>query len=138
MINIFLTKIIFIYIIIYFEVIIYKMLSNLPKPPININILPQDIKTKIYLDNFQYDIIYDNLQIILKKKNSIYLNNSELLEYFEKHKLIQNKKLMEFLCNKDQLFNDIYKNHYLENKISFKLMEKLESMCQSWLMYLYH
>ena len=114
------------------------MLSNLPKPPNNINILPQDIETKIYLDNFQYDIIYDNLQIILKKKDSIYLNNSELLEYFEKHKLIQNKKLMEFLCNKDQLFNDIYKNHYLENKISFKLMEKLESMCQSWLMYLYH
>ena len=129
MINIFNKNYFLIYIIIYFEVIIYKMLSNLPKPPNNINILPQDI---------QYDIIYDNLQIILKKKESIYLNNSELLEYFEKHKLIQNKKLIEFLCNKDQLFNDIYKNHYLENKISFKLMEKLESMCQSWLMYLYH
>lgn len=111
-----------------------------PKPPgnIEINKLPSDIVTKIYLDNFHYDIIYDDIQTILNDECSLRLSSEKLLEYFKKHKLIENKSCMKYICSIDNLFNKIYTAHYKNNEKNFILMETLESMCQCWLMYLYH
>lgn len=111
-----------------------------PTPPgnIEINKLPSDIVTKIYLDNFQYDIIYDDIQRILDDDCSIRLCCDKLIEYFKKHKLIENEKCMKYICSIDDLFNRIYTTHYKDNKKDFILMKTLESMCQCWLMYLYH
>ena len=81
---------------------------------------------------------YDELETILGNKNSRRLSNSELVDYFEKHKLLENEKCMEYICSKNELFNKIYTDHYKNNKKDFELMTRLESMCQCWLMYLYH
>lgn len=102
------------------------MENHPPSPPLEIavNKLPSDF--------------YDELEIIVGNKNSRRLSNSELVDYFEKHKLLENEKCMEYICSKNELFNNIYTDHYKKNKKDFELMTTLESMCQCWLMYLYH
>lgn len=97
-----------------------------PSPPLEsaVNKLPSDF--------------YDDLEVILKNKNSMRLSNGELVGYFEKHRLLENEKCMEYICSKNELFNKIYTHHYKNNKKDFELMTRLESMCQCWLMYLYH
>ena len=102
------------------------MENHPPSPPLEIavNKLPSDF--------------YDDLEIIVGNKNSRILSNSELVGYFEKHRLLENEKCMEYICSKNELFNKIYTDHYKNNKKDFELMTRLESMCQCWLMYLYH
>jgi len=102
------------------------MENHPPSPPLEIavNKLPSDF--------------YDDLEIIVGNKNSRRLSNSELVGYFEKHRLLENEKCMEYICSKNELFNKIYTDHYKNNKKDFELMTRLESMCQCWLMYLYH
>ena len=102
------------------------MENHPPSPPLEIavNKLPSDF--------------YDDLEIIVGNKNSRRLSNSELVDYFEKHKLLENEKCMKYICSKNELFNKIYTDHYKNNKKDFELMTRLESMCQCWLMYLYH
>ena len=103
-----------------------NMENHPPSPPLEIAV------NKLHSD------FYDELETILGNKNSRRLSNSELVDYFEKHKLLENEKCMEYICSKNELFNKIYTDHYKNNKKDFELMTRLESMCQCWLMYLYH
>jgi len=109
---------------------------NLPKP--FFDNLPSDIKNKIYFDDFYYDDIYNELQKILDHKESTELNNTLLVNYFIENHLITNELFIEYLCKKNNIFSTIYSTHYIENKCSFRLLNKMQSMCQCWLMYLYH
>ncbi len=107
-------------------------------PEINLNELPEDIVKKIYLEHFNYENKYAEIKNILDDKNSRSLNNLQLTNYFIKEKILEDVSFVQYLREKNKLFNDIYKMHYIDNKKQFVLMNKLESMCQYWLMYLYH
>jgi len=100
--------------------------------------LPNDVKKHIYNEHFHYDMIYSELVQILDNANSRSLDVSELSDYFTSKKILDDKKLIYYLINKNNIFDTIYEQHYIKNKINFVLMNKLDSMCQSWLMYLYH
>jgi hypothetical protein len=90
------------------------------------------------MDNLYNDAIYLELQKILDHTLSTKLNNTLLVNYFKEHNLITNELFIEYLINNNSIFKDIYRTHYIEGKCTFVLMNKLESMCQCWLMYLYH
>jgi len=107
-------------------------------PEINLNELPEDIVTKIYLDYFNYENKYAEIKNILDDKNSRSLNNLELTNYFIKENILKDVSFVQYLCEKNKLFNEIYKIHYIDKNKQFMLMNNLESMCQCWLMYLYH
>jgi len=107
-------------------------------PEINLNELPEDIVKKIYLEHFNYENKYTEIKNILDDKNSRSLNNLQLTNYFIKEKILKDVSFVQYLREKNKLFNEIYKMHYIDNKKQFVLMNKLESMCQYWLMYLYH
>ena len=100
--------------------------------------IPEDIKKKIFNEYFKYDLEYEKLDNILKNINSIQLNNNDLVDYFEKNDILENSSFIEYLKKKDSIFKNIYNDHYIRNKITFALMDKLNSMCQCWLMFLYH
>ena len=84
------------------------------------------------------DTIYLELQQILEHEKSTKLENTLLVNYFKKHNLITNELFIEYLIKKNTIFDKIYRTHYIEGQCTFILMNKIESMCQCWLMYLYH
>ena len=96
-----------------------------------------DIYVNTYYDNSNYDNMYKELKQILQQSASS-LDNSKLVDYFNRCNLIYNNGFIEYICDKDDVFNQIYTSHYVKCDQSFKLMTCLQSMCQSWLMYLYH
>jgi len=100
--------------------------------------IPQDIKTKIFNEYFKYDLEYEKLDNILKNIDSRKLNNKELIDYFEEKKILEDSSFIKYLQIKNTIFKKIYNDHYINHKNTFILMDKLNSMCQCWLMYLYH
>ncbi len=100
--------------------------------------IPEDIKKKIFNEYFKHDLEYEKLDNILKNINSMKLNNKELIDYFEEKKILEDSSFIKYLQIKNTIFKNIYNDHYINNKKSFILMNKIESMCQCWLMYLYH
>jgi hypothetical protein len=107
-------------------------------PAVNFDNLSDDVKNYITNKPDQYDIIYSNITQILKNDNSQCLDNTDLLHYFTSNPILQDKNLITYLRNKDDIFNTVYNKHYVQNSIEFIMMNRLESMCQCWLMYLYH
>ena len=107
-------------------------------PEINLNELPEDIVKKIYLDYFNYENKYAEIKKILDDKNSRSLNNLQLTNYFIKENILKDVSFVQYLREKNKIFDGTYKTHYIDNIKHFVLMNKLESMCQFWLMYLYH
>ena len=107
-------------------------------PKADFDNLSDDVKNYITNKPDQYDIIYSDITQILKNDKSHSLDNTDLLHYFTSNPILQDKNLITYLRNKDDIFDTIYEKHYVQNSNDFVLMNKLESMCQSWLMYLYH
>ncbi len=107
-------------------------------PAVNFDNLSDDVKNYITNKPDQYDIIYSNITQILKNDKSHCLDTTELLHYFTSNPILQDKTLITYLRNKDDIFNNVYNKHYVQNSIEFIMMNRLESMCQCWLMYLYH
>ena len=103
-----------------------------------LNNLPQDIVKKIYLDHFNYENRYREIETILQNERSRALNNNELTTHFRKENILKDVSFVQYLREKNNIFSEIYKTHYIDNAKQFVLMNNLESMCQSWLMYLYH
>jgi hypothetical protein len=98
--------------------------------------IPENIKTKIYNEYFKHDLKYEKIVTLLKNENSMTLNSIDLINYFKKNDLLNNYSFIEYLKKKDSIFKKIYNDHETIN--TFILMNKLDSMCQCWLMYLYH
>lgn len=107
-------------------------------PKADFDNLSDDVKNYITNNPEQYDIIYNEITQIVKNDKSHSLDNTDLLHYFTSNPILQDKNLITYLRNKDDIFDTIYEKHYVQNSNDFVLMNKLESMCQSWLMYLYH
>ena len=57
---------------------------------------------------------------------------------FRKENILKDVSFVQYLREKNNIFSEIYKTHYIDNAKQFVLMNNLESMCQCWLMYLYH
>jgi len=107
-------------------------------PAVDFNNLSDDVKNYITNNQDQYNIIYSDITQILKNDKSQCLDTTELLHYFTTNPILQDKNLITYLRNKDDIFNNVYNKHYVRNSIEFIMMNRLESMCQCWLMYLYH
>ena len=107
-------------------------------PAVDFNNLSDDVKNYITNNQDQYNIIYSDITQILKNDKSQCLDTNELLHYFTTNPILQDKNLITYLRNKDDIFNNVYNKHYVRNSIEFIMMNRLESMCQCWLMYLYH
>jgi hypothetical protein len=106
-------------------------------PDADFDNLSDDVKNYITKPK-QYDTIYSEIKEILNNEKSMRLDNTDLLQYFISNFILQDESLINYLRNNDNIFNMIYTSHYIRNQIDFVLMNKLESMCQCWLMYLYH
>ena len=107
-------------------------------PKADFDNLSDDVKNYITNNPEQYDIIYSEITQIVKNDKSYSLDNTDLLHYFTSKPILQDKNLITYSRNKDDIFDTVYNKHYVQNSNDFVLMNKLESMCQSWLMYLYH
>jgi hypothetical protein len=107
-------------------------------PKVDYDNLSEDVKNYITNKPDQYDIIYSDITQILKNDKSHCLDNTDLLHYFTSKPILQDKNLITYLRNKDDIFDTVYNKHYVQNSIEFIMMNRLESMCQCWLMYLYH
>lgn len=107
-------------------------------PAVDFNNLSDDVKNYITNKPEQYDNIYSEIKEILNNEKSQRLDNTELLQYFTSKNILQDKNLITYLRNNDNIFNNVYNTNYVRNTPEFIMMDKLESMCQSWLMYLYH
>lgn len=107
-------------------------------PVVNFDNLSDDVKKYINNKPDQYDIIYSDITQIVKNEKSRRLDNTDLLHYFTSNPILQDKNLITYLRNKDDIFNNVYNKHYVQGSIDFIMMNRLESMCQCWLMYLYH
>jgi len=100
----------------------------------------EDIKKTIFDDHLCKDIIY-------QKKYSILMEHitSQECQSLNQHRLkdmiatfIDDMGFISYILERNQLFAKIYHEHYVLDKKSFVLMDKLESLAMSWLMYLYH
>jgi hypothetical protein len=99
------------------------------------NLLPE-IKHKIYLDHFKFDFYYDDLNKILNHETSKKLNIILLSEYVQKY-IHNNNEYIKYL-QKNHIFATIYDDHYVNNDKYFIKMNTHNSLCTSWLFYLYH
>ena len=102
--------------------------------------LPDDIQKYIYYDFFHNKIIAEKLCNKLLKE--IKFSQSIRLDYLyirpTIEKVINNKLAVDILCKNDNLFKNLYNTIIVkENKI-FKLMDSINDLSLSWLMYLYH
>lgn len=102
--------------------------------------LPEDIKKTIFDENFSKDVIY-------QKKYSLLMEHITSLECQQLHHnrlkemiktFINDSGFISYICERNQLFSQIYHKHYVLNQKSFVLMDNLNSLALSWLMYLYH
>ena len=99
----------------------------------NIKNLPSDLQRLILYKFFKLEIYK-----ILKSDKSLNLNYKPLFNLFIKYDLINKPNIINYLRESCDLFNKIYTEHYIHNNIYYINFNKLNSMCLSWIMYLYH
>ena len=132
---------------------LYTMKTNLPRvntmtsnnkssvpeiPKVCFDDLPNDVKKHIYNEHFEYDLIYNDLSNMLNNANSRNLDVSELSDYFTSKKILDDKNLIYYLRNKNNIFDKLnrknikYKikassdNIILENKEIYVSYESIE------------
>jgi hypothetical protein len=106
---------------------------------LSLNLLP-DIKRKIYEEYFKQVIVYNKKYMVLMQQvNSSEcqrLNSTNLLGMVRS--VVEHPNFCKFVRHKNELFSKLYREHFIENKKYFVLMNQMESLTMSWLMYLYH
>ena len=104
------------------------------------NIIPPVPPSKSSLEGTKLNnnIIYEELTNILNQEDSKSLDNTSLVKYFENNEILDNLELIQYMCSNNSIFNNIYRDHYIVNNKTFTYMDNINSMCQCWLMYLYH
>ena len=100
--------------------------------------LPEDIPYQIYKDHFSNESKYKKLQSILDSDESSRLDYIPLYEHLKNENILSDSYYVNYLQNKNKIFNTIFKHHYVDKKKYFVKLGKLESFSLSWLMYLYH
>jgi hypothetical protein len=100
--------------------------------------LPEDIQNTIHYEHVRPDLILTELNQILKSEESKKLN-CEALYYYLKNVVLTNPIVVENLISNDEIFKIVYDKHITREEKNFVLIkDPIESMAQSWLMYLYH
>jgi|SaaInlStandDraft_5_1057022.scaffolds.fasta_scaffold17543_4 hypothetical protein len=102
---------------------------NPPVPPSN---------SSLECTKLNNNIIYEELTNILNQEDSKSLDNTSLVKHFENNKILDNPELIQYMCSNNGIFNNIYRGHFIIKNKTFTYMDNINSMCQCWLMYLYH
>lgn len=114
-----------------------KTLNKLDK---NIYEIPQDVKTKIYKEYFEPQIIAENLcDKLLIELNSVESRNlviRGILPLLEE--LLQNKLAINILIKNNNIFEMLYNDLCIQNKKNFINLSLMHDFALSWLMTLYH
>lgn len=98
---------------------------------------PDELKLTIFNDHFKYNLKYNDLTQILNSDTCQKLDIKLLLPYIQKN-ILNDQEYISFLLKINNVFKNIYTQHYINHKKNFKLMNVNESFALSWLMYLYH
>tara|TARA_A100001015_G_scaffold129603_1_gene143760 strand:- start:5088 stop:5414 length:327 start_codon:yes stop_codon:yes gene_type:complete len=98
---------------------------------------PDELKLTIFNEHFKYKLKYNDLTQILNSELSQKLNISLLLPYVQEN-ILNDKEYISFLLKINNVFKNIYTQHYINHQKNFILMNVNESFALSWLMYLYH
>jgi hypothetical protein len=101
-----------------------------------INKLPQDIKYYIYSNFFKEELLYEKFNKELETEESKYLNCTNIVPYIPI--IISKIGYINYFSSKLPFFNSIYKDHIINDKKTFVLMNNQESFAQCILMYMYH
>ena len=99
--------------------------------------LPQDINEYIYETFFELKPECNSLIKWINDNHKLdFTNMSEIKKL--SNKIVHNEVSREYLSNNLEYFDICYKNHYIDNKKNFVLMDKDSSFIASLVMYKWH
>lgn len=98
---------------------------------------PDELKLTIFNDHFKYNLKYNDLIQILNSDTCQKLDIRLLLSYVQEN-ILNDQEYISYLLKINNVFKNIYTQHYINHQKNFKLMNVNESFALSWLMYLYH
>ena len=98
--------------------------------------LPYDIRRKIFVDHYLYNLKYEKLLNILKTEKCMCLDISELIIYV--NDILMDNYYINYIRNKNTIFDNIYTKHFINNDKCFVNLSINKSLALSWLMHLYH
>ena len=98
--------------------------------------LPDDVLRQMHEEYFFAKDTCDRYLISLSNDNSKRLQHKPLLEPTEK--ILKNPYAVEYLRSKHIVFDQMYREHYIENKKGFVRLNMLESFVLSLLIWLHH
>lgn len=98
--------------------------------------LPNDVARHIYEEYFVVKETCDVFLNLLHTKSAMSLDYKPLLD--PARRILSNACAIEYLCNKNPLFKEMYIEHYVKNHKNFVRISTLESFVLSILMYMYH
>ena len=101
-----------------------------------LNSLPIDIKRKIYEDYIRVPYLYMQYNIVLNSIDSQKLIIKDLYNMYMKMKNIP--YLINYFRKNDEIFNDLYRKHYILDNKNFRKLDDDKSFILSILFTLYH
>jgi hypothetical protein len=75
------------------------------------NLLPQELKTKIYIEHFEVQILYDEIKELVNSNQCKALYNIDLGKFLQKH--LVNHSFVCYLREQEKEFNTIYENEII-------------------------
>jgi hypothetical protein len=96
------------------------------------NLLPQELKTKIYIEYFEVQLLYDEIKETITSKQCQALYNVDLGKFLQKH--FVNQSFITYLREREKEFNFIYQNEIINKNIKYVDYYNLASL---WLFNLY-
>lgn len=98
--------------------------------------LPQDIKLYIYKNYIEPNLLLEEYKNAIKNIKSVRLDIIVIRSILPV--LYKNEIVINYLRNECKIFNIVHREHKIENKKNFKLLNNGDSFCLSLLYYLYH
>jgi hypothetical protein len=96
------------------------------------NLLPQELKTKIYIEYFEVPLLYDEIKRLLHSKQCQALYNIDLGNFLKKH--FSNASFIIHLRKHEKVFNSIYQKEINSKDVKYIDFYNLASL---WLFNLY-
>jgi hypothetical protein len=75
------------------------------------NLLPQELKTKIYIEHFEVQILYDEIKALVNSNQCKALYNIDLGKFLQKH--LVNHSFVCYLREQEKELNTIYENEII-------------------------
>ena len=98
--------------------------------------LPYDIKAMIYADHFKLVLKHKKIVAVIKQPKSQALDPNELTKVIPK--LLADKKLVQYMCLQDELFNRLCIAHTDGKKYFVNITDPDLNFALAWIMHLYH